>query len=91
LRGRPRGNPLAIVNDHSIDTTTGIGSPAHWDFETPAKSQTRKQPAGTTGIERVRQPVELPFCRSFVNLIGAPRLPENRGVPGSSPGLAIGE
>jgi hypothetical protein len=25
--------------------------PAHWDFETSAKSQTGKQPAQTNGIE----------------------------------------
>jgi len=49
--------------DHSLDTATDIRSPGHWDFEAPAKSQTRKQPPATTGIERVRHTVELPFLQ----------------------------
>jgi hypothetical protein len=31
----------------------------------------------------------MAICRLFAALAGDPRLPENRGVPGSSPGLAI--
>jgi hypothetical protein len=66
------------------------GRKTHWDSETSAESQTHAEPAGSNAIAPGRIRLATVICRSFVSGIAPPRLPENRGVPGSSPGLAIG-
>jgi hypothetical protein len=69
---------------------TVVAGLVDWDFKAPAKSQTRPEPRETEGIATDSRDRGTVICRSFVIERVELRLPENRGVPGSSPGLAIG-
>ena len=92
----PSAQPPAILSDSSAQRAAeGCDEIAHthhvvWDFKSSMESHTRGQPARTMsnapGWREVGSTELQGFCwqRLF------PRLPENRGVPGSSPGLAIG-
>jgi hypothetical protein len=52
------------------------------------ESQTCAEPSRTEGIAGSRTNEDNPICRAFATKHRLTRLPENRGVPGSSPGLA---
>jgi hypothetical protein len=62
-----------------------------WDFDPSMKSQIGPYPAESTGIACASTILEWPISRHSVAKTAVPRLPENRGVPGSSPGLATAE
>jgi hypothetical protein len=62
---------------------------AVWDFEPSVKSQIGPHPHVSEGSRHGVASSNPPLCRRFRRQARLPRLSENRGVPGSSPGLAI--
>jgi hypothetical protein len=64
----------------------GLGS---LDVDPSAESQMRAKPTEGDGIAPQYDRTREQICRPFVRKNATARLLENRGVPGSSPGLAI--
>jgi hypothetical protein len=54
----------------------------------PKRTPNRPEPTASRQRRTSRDSI---ICRSFASHAAPMRLPENRGVPGSSPGLAIGK
>jgi hypothetical protein len=71
------------------DRTQEVDGGVVWNFEPSLKSHTGAQPADHAIIIRHRATSKQRICRYFADQSALARVPENRGVPGSSPGLAI--
>jgi hypothetical protein len=77
----PPGHPLARHSSHAGAVPVGT-------LRRPQSPKGSRNPAKPRASQSAPAIDVSPICRCFTAETRSPRLPENRGVPGSSPGLA---